>query len=65
MGEISPEVIFDTFRKRLDSGELEAVAIVFVGKDGEIVTGWSNVNNLEVLGMFTAGVNSVMEYMND
>lgn len=62
-GEVTPKALINNLNRAIEEGQIESVVYVVRLSDGEIRTGYSNVNQTEVVGLLECGKMNVFNDM--
>lgn len=62
-GEVTVKSLAEDLMKAIERGEVNSLVLVSTTTDGEIVAGYSNVDNTEILGMLEVGKHIVIDDM--
>jgi hypothetical protein len=62
-GKLTPKVLIENLLQAIDEGIVQEVAFVTRCQDGEIKTGWSEMNLITGIGLLELGKQAIMAEM--
>ncbi|MED3974592.1 hypothetical protein P4639_14460 [Priestia megaterium] len=64
-GKVTPKRLVENLLAAIERGEVKEVAIVSVGEDELVRTGWSQMSTIKAIGLLEVGKDTMMKDMEE